>query len=100
MTVTAPEAGWTLFLPKPILKAQSLRFIKEKSYDSLAMPTYKHTPIGTIPQKTKTYQYINTAYPCMNEHQLAIGESTFGGRDELFSDRMFDRLPAIVSAHA
>ncbi|MFW5962935.1 MAG: dipeptidase, partial [Bacteroidota bacterium] len=30
--------------------------------------------------------YLNTAYPSMNEHQLAIGESTFGGRDELQSD--------------
>ncbi|MFO7862360.1 MAG: C69 family dipeptidase [Salinivirgaceae bacterium] len=59
---------------------------KREAYDSLAMPTYKHTPIGTIPQVDKTYQFINTAYPCMNEHQLAIGESTFGGRDELQSD--------------
>ena len=32
-----------------------------------------------------TYQFLNTAYPCMNEHQLAIGESTFGGRGELRS---------------
>ncbi|MBN1163689.1 MAG: C69 family dipeptidase [Candidatus Krumholzibacteriota bacterium] len=38
---------------------------------------------GEIPQRRETYGYINTAYPCMNEHQLAIGESTFGGREEL-----------------
>ena len=38
---------------------------------------------GWIPQAGETYGYINTAYPCMNEHQLAIGESTFGGRKEL-----------------
>lgn len=38
---------------------------------------------GWIPQVKETYGYINTAYPCMNEHQLAIGESTFGGREEL-----------------
>ena len=54
--------------------------------DSFAMPTYKHIPIGDIPQVSETYQYINTAYPCMNEYQLSMGESTFGGRDELQSD--------------
>ena len=33
-----------------------------------------------------TYKYFSTAYPCLNEHQLAIGESTFTGRKELQSD--------------
>ena len=59
---------------------------KRTATDSFAMPSYKHTVIGEIPQKKHTYQYINTAYPSMNENQLAIGESTFGGRDELQSD--------------
>ena len=59
---------------------------KRVACDSFAMPTYAHKPIGSIPQVRKTYQYINTAYPCMNEKQLAIGESTFGGREELQSD--------------
>lgn len=59
---------------------------KRNTYDSLAMPTYKHDPIGTIPQVSHTYQFINTAYPSMNEHQLAIGETTFGGRESLQSD--------------
>ncbi len=36
-----------------------------------------------IPQARETFGYLNSAYPCMNEHQLAIGESTFGGREEL-----------------
>jgi len=39
--------------------------------------------MGLIPQAARTYGYINTAYPCMNDRQLAIGESTFGGREEL-----------------
>ena len=34
---------------------------------------------GTIPQVRHTYAYLNTAYPCLNEKQLAIGETTFGG---------------------
>ena len=36
-----------------------------------------------IPQVERTHGYINTAYPCMNDRQLAVGESTFGGREEL-----------------
>lgn len=38
---------------------------------------------GTIPQVRHTYRYLDTAYPCMNEHQLAMGETTIGGRDTL-----------------
>lgn len=50
------------------------------------MNRYENVPIGEIPQVAHTYQYLNTAYPCVNEKQLAIGESTFGGRSELKSD--------------
>jgi len=59
---------------------------KRIPFDSLAMPTYKHIQIGEIPQVNVTYGYINTAYPCMNQHQVGVGESTFGGREELQSD--------------
>ena len=41
---------------------------------------------GTIPQAKHTYAYLNTAYPCLNEKQLAIGETTFGGKDTLKSE--------------
>jgi dipeptidase len=40
---------------------------------------------GEIPQVAETFAYINTAYPVMNEYQLAIGETTFGGKIELRS---------------
>ncbi|MDR2868473.1 MAG: C69 family dipeptidase [Bacteroidales bacterium] len=50
------------------------------------MARYAGVKVGEIPQVAHTYQYFNTAYPCMNEKQLAIGESTFGGRGELKSD--------------
>jgi dipeptidase len=58
-----------------------------KPCDTMAMPTYSNIPVGVIPQVAHTYSFINTAYPCMNEKQLAIGESTFGGRSELQSDK-------------
>jgi dipeptidase len=38
---------------------------------------------GEIPEVDSTFAYLNTAYPCINEKQLAIGETTFGGRKEL-----------------
>ncbi len=41
--------------------------------------------VGTIPQVAETYKFMNAAYPIMNEHQLAIGETTTGGKRELRS---------------
>lgn len=38
---------------------------------------------GEIPQVEETYAFLNTAYPCLNEKQLAIGETTIDGRQEL-----------------
>ncbi|MFZ4522218.1 MAG: dipeptidase [Bacteroidales bacterium] len=40
-------------------------------------------PLGKIPQVKHTYNVIGN----MNEHQLAIGETTFGGREELFTQK-------------
>lgn len=54
--------------------------------DSKAMPSYKFVKTGEIPEVPSTYGYINSAYPCMNQFQLGIGESTFGGRPELRSE--------------
>ena len=67
-------------------RGAAVTMYKRVPCDSLAMPTYSHVPIGTIPQARETYQFLNTAYPCMNQFQLGIGESTFGGREELQSD--------------
>ncbi len=50
------------------------------------MKKYDFVRTGEIPQVAHTYKYFSTAYPCLNEHQLAIGESTFTGRKELQSD--------------
>ncbi|MGB7294629.1 MAG: C69 family dipeptidase [Candidatus Aminicenantales bacterium] len=43
------------------------------------------TEKGEVPDVKETYAFLNTAYPCLNEHQLAIGETTIGGRRELFN---------------
>lgn len=41
------------------------------------------TEKGKIPQAKATYRFLDTAYPCLNEKQLAIGETTFTGRDTM-----------------
>jgi dipeptidase len=42
-------------------------------------------PMGEIPQVAETFKFMDAAYPVMNEHQLAIGETTTGGKRELRS---------------
>lgn len=42
-------------------------------------------PAGEIPQVSETFKFFDAAYPIMNEHQLAIGETTTGGKGELRS---------------
>ena len=72
---------------------------KRVNYDKDAMPSLRHVPVGKIPEVQHTYGYINTEMRCMNEHQLAIGESTFGGRRSLESDKgliMVEQLTQIL----
>jgi dipeptidase len=79
--------SWMDIIPaKDHKNGESTAMYKRMASDSLAMPSYKHIPIGSIPQIAHTFAFVNTAYPCLNEKQLGIGESTFGGREELQSD--------------
>lgn len=39
--------------------------------------------LGSIKEAPHTLQYLNTAYPCLNERQLAMGETTYNGRDTM-----------------
>lgn len=60
-----------------------LYFRPAKNYPPGAMVTLydrgSNKPLGQIPQVSHTYSVVGM----MNEHQVAIGESTFGGRHEL-----------------
>lgn len=38
---------------------------------------------GSIPQVSHTFRFLDTAYPCLNEKQLAMGETTYSGLDTL-----------------
>jgi dipeptidase len=79
--------SWIDIIPaKHHTKGEMVTMYKRVKNDSLAMPAYGHQKVGEIPQVSHTNGYINTAYPSLNDKQLGIGESTFGGRDELQSD--------------
>lgn len=50
-------------------------------------------PKGKIPEIAHTYKVVEL----MNEHQLAMGETTFGGREELINpDGLFDYYPLML----
>lgn len=54
---------------------------------------------GEIPQAAHTYRYLDTAYPCLNEKQLAMGETTISGRDTLRNSKgmfMIEELQRIA----
>lgn len=54
---------------------------------------------GSIPQARSTFAFLDTAYPCMNEKQLGIGETTITGRKELVNPQgmfMIEELQKIV----
>jgi dipeptidase len=68
-------------------KGDKAPMFKRTQDNEKAMPAYKHTKIGEIPQVESTFGFLNSAYPCMNTKQLGIGESTFGGREELQSNK-------------
>lgn len=80
--------SWMDIMPaKSFKKGDKAVLRKRVKTDSLAMPAYAHPVVGEIPQVKETFGFINTAYPAMNDQQLAVGESTFGGRESLISDK-------------
>lgn len=47
--------------------------------------------VGEIPEVEQTFARYDAAYPFMNEKQLAIGETTIGGKRELYNNEgLFD----------
>jgi len=81
--------SWTTIDIQParaLAQGSTFPLFKLGNDETGAMPAYKNIPLGEIPQVERTHGYINTSLPCMNDRQLAIGESTFGGRGSLVSD--------------
>jgi dipeptidase len=81
------DRTWVDIVPAKTYKPGSKRIVyKRTPIDSLAMPVNIFVPNGEIEQVPSTYGYVNTILRCMNDQQLATGESTFGGRESLQSD--------------
>ena len=72
-------------LPAQYAAGVEITLTKRTDDDSGPMERYGREVTGSIPQVEKTHGYLNPAYASMNEHQVAISESTFGGREELVS---------------
>lgn len=47
----------------------------------------KVAKVGEIPQAKQIYAFLNTGYPCLNEKQLAMGETTISGEKILVNDK-------------
>ncbi len=50
---------------------------------------------GEIPEVSTTFSRFDIAYPFMNEKQVAIGETTIGGRRELYNSEGFFDIMAL-----
>lgn len=64
-------------------KGAEILMTRRQDDKSGPMERYGRTPVGALPQVEETFGYLAPAYAAMNEFQVAIGESTFGGRPEL-----------------
>ncbi len=71
--------------PKDHKEGAELQLTHREDDDTGPMERYLRAPSGPIPQVRHTYGYLAPAYAAMNEHQVAIGESTFTGRKEMES---------------
>jgi dipeptidase len=79
---------WVDIVPARRYKKGTNRTMYLKSNQtSSSFDLSKRVKKGSIPQAARTYKYFNTALPPLNEKQVAIGESTFGGKKEMRSDQ-------------
>ena len=64
-------------------KGEKRAVLKNTMHTASRLDTTGIKIAGYIPEASHTYSYVNTAYPCLNEKQLGIGETTWGGPDTL-----------------
>jgi dipeptidase len=79
------DRTWITIVPHMKHKPGELCPVYHHSKETKGPDDKNRLKAGEIPQVPETFAYINTAYPCLNEHQLAIGETTFGGKMEIRS---------------
>ena len=87
-TCDANYRTWLDIVPaKKFKKKEKTKIYKGRLHTGYASDSTGIEILGEIPQVENTFQFIDTAYPAMNEYQLGMGESTFGGKKELKSDK-------------
>ena len=75
---------WMEVVPAKDYKKDTVTAIYDgRMHTQSALDSTKMYRKGVIPQVRHTYRYLDTAYPCLNEKQLGIGETTISGRDTL-----------------
>lgn len=81
------DRTWIDIVPAKKHKPGTMRkaYLKSHMTDS-AYDLSKQELKGELPQVPVTHKYLNSTLPCINEHQLAVGEATFGGKREMRSD--------------
>ncbi len=81
------DRTWLDIVPAKKYKKNSKRKTYLDSHKTIsAYDLSKQKLSGTIDQVSRTYKYLNTTLPAINEYQLAVGESTFGGKKIMRSD--------------
>ncbi|MGP1515025.1 MAG: dipeptidase [Bacteroidales bacterium] len=77
---------WMEIVPaKDWKEKDSTTIFEGKMHTQSANDSTKMYVKGRIPQSIHTFRYLNSAYPCLNEKQLGIGETTISGRDTLIN---------------
>jgi len=83
--VTATIANGSRSCRGEIPEGTTTKVYTGKMHTETSTETAGVTEKGEVPQAAEAFAFLNTAYPCLNEHQLAIGETTIGGKRELFN---------------
>ena len=91
---------WMRMVPARDYERDTVTAIYEgRMHTQSAQDSTKMYRRGVIPQARHTFRFLDTAYPCMNEKQLAMGETTISGRDTLQNKRgmfMIEELARIA----
>jgi len=91
---------WMRMVPARDYERDTVTAIYEgRMHTQSAQDSTKMYRRGVIPQARHTFRFLDTAYPCLNEKQLAMGEATISGRDTLQNKRgmfMIEELARIA----
>ena len=91
---------WMRMVPARDYERDTVTAIYEgRMHTQSAQDSTKMYRRGVIPQAHHTFRFLDTAYPCLNEKQLAMGETTITGRDTLQNKRgmfMIEELARIA----